>query len=175
MQGKPCIPRMGTPHLCPKELLQHCRFSSSGFERTRQFWRASWLTGLLAERSGWRIGPASMPLFGVQVGKQAAVQTCCQANAGRHASSENRQAGTGKHSTQAAMQAEGRQTSKAGKQAVQGAGMQVGVEGHVKKIAAQKGILAWHSMQFVLHKGILAYARFRRLREILGDFQIIPA
>ena len=47
----------------------------------------------------------------------------------------------------------------------------VGVGGHVKKIAAQKGILAWHSMQFVLHKGILAYARFWRLREIMRDFQ----
>ena len=39
------------------------------------------------------------------------------------------------------------------------------------KIAAEKGILAWQSMRFVLHKGILAYARFRRLREILGNFQ----
>ena len=98
------------------------------------------------------------------------MQTCCQANASRHASSEGRQASTGKHSTQAAMQAD-KQSKQAGKQAVQGAGMQVGVEGHVKKIAAQKGILAWHSMQFVLHKGILAYARFRRLREIMRDFQ----
>ena len=42
-----------------------------------------------------------------------------------------RQASTGKHSTQAAMHAEGRQTSKASKQAVQGAGMQVGVKGRI--------------------------------------------
>ena len=54
---------------------------------------------------------------------------------------EGKQAGTGKHSTQAAMQAEGKQTSKAGKQAVQGAGMQVGVEGHLKKLLPRRGSL----------------------------------
>ena len=59
------------------------------------------------------------------------MQTCWQANASRHASSEGRQASTSKHSTQAAMHAEGRQTSKANKQAVQGAGMQVGVKGRI--------------------------------------------
>ena len=65
----------------------------------------------------------------------------------------------------------GRQAKQASRQCKAQACKYRGVEGHVKKIAAQKGILAWHSMQFVLHKGILAYARFRRLREILGDFQ----
>ena len=59
------------------------------------------------------------------------MQTCWQANASRHASSEGRQASTGKHSTQAAMHAEGRQTGKASKQPVQGAGMQVGVKGRI--------------------------------------------
>ena len=63
------------------------------------------------------------------------------ANAFRDASSEGRQASTGKHSTQAAKQAEGRQTGKAGKQTVQGAGMQVGVEGHVTKLLPRRGSL----------------------------------
>ena len=56
------------------------------------------------------------------------MQTCWQANASRHASSEGRQASTSKHSTQAAMHAEGRQTGKASKQ---GAGVQGGVKGRI--------------------------------------------
>ena len=44
-------------------------------------------------------------------------------------------------SIQAAMQAEGRQTGKASKQAVQGAGMQVGVRGRIKKLLPRKGSL----------------------------------
>ena len=69
--------------------------------------------------------------------------------------SEGKQAGTGKHSTQAAMQAEGRQTSKAGKQAVQGAGMQVGVEGHLKKLLPRRGSLRGTLCNLSSTKGFL--------------------